>query len=220
MRREPICGRCAGVCRATTLGSVRTGPPGNPVPGIQVLLVCVGQSMQVLLRCLYLGVPHAVHHGLQVGAAGNSARSACWYWQSSSPPSTGHCRAVDDGPKLSRCDARKVSTYPRWESDHFGRLGIDPQAASERWHLEGADRPRPQDLEEHGRESGGLDGSAGLLTSPGVHELRTVRAPGPTAARRDTIDAGNGAGRARWLDWVSDVVSTKRRSDPTGLRTH
>ncbi len=34
---------------------------------------------------------------------------------------------VDDARILSRCDARKVSTYPRWGSDHFGRLGIDPQ---------------------------------------------------------------------------------------------
>lgn len=36
---------------------------------------------------------------------------------------------VDDARKLSRCDARRVSTYPRWGSDHFGRLGFDPQAA-------------------------------------------------------------------------------------------
>jgi hypothetical protein len=35
------------------------------------------------------------------------------------------------GSGIGRCDARRVSTYPRWGSDPLGRLGVDPQTAPE-----------------------------------------------------------------------------------------
>ena len=81
---------------------------------------------------------------------------------------------VDDASRLSRCDARRVGTYPGWGSDHFGRLGIDPRVACEREVAEGADRQTARDLQEHGRKSGRLNGSAAVLAASGDDELRAV----------------------------------------------
>ena len=50
---------------------VGVGLPGaDAVEGVEVFLVGIGQGMQVFLRGGDLGVPHPVHDGLEVGAAG------------------------------------------------------------------------------------------------------------------------------------------------------
>lgn len=77
---------------------------------------------------------------------------------------------------------RKVSTYPRWGSDHFGRLGIDPQAACEREVAEGADR---EAVGEHARPSMTQD----LYMGRGV--LRSHAADALEAALRSGLDEQN-----------------------------
>jgi len=111
-----------------------------------------------------------------------------------------------------------VSTYPRWRSDHFGRLGFDPQVACEREVAEGGDREAARDLEEHGGEGHRVGQAAVVLAVAGDEEFRAVRATGPTVAEADTVDAGDGVGRAGRLDGFAVVVQAERRSDPTGLR--
>jgi hypothetical protein len=43
--------------------------PGDSVQCVEVLLVGIRERVEVLLRCLDLGVSHAVHHALEIRAA-------------------------------------------------------------------------------------------------------------------------------------------------------
>jgi hypothetical protein len=42
---------------------------GDTGEGVKVALVCIRQCVEVFLSRLDLGVPHAVHDGLEIGAA-------------------------------------------------------------------------------------------------------------------------------------------------------
>ena len=145
-RRTPSPTRWAKLDRAST-----AGPGPGPTPGRRLP---PGGQHQRGGRGFGLLPPTRSLHGHTHGQAATARARGATRCTPRPPSPTQRTRreqraAIDDARTLSRCDAREVSTYPRWGSDHCGRLGIDPQAASERASADGADREGPGDLEEH-----------------------------------------------------------------------
>lgn len=65
--------RRLGLGSASRLGPRSAGSAAGSVEGVEVLGVGVGEGVEVLLGGGDLGVAHPVHHGLEVGSAGEQS---------------------------------------------------------------------------------------------------------------------------------------------------
>jgi hypothetical protein len=80
----------------------------------------------------------------------------CWGLLNRSP-----CCVASNGRNLSSCDGPRASaSFHHWNGDHFARLGNSSSACCWRGGSEICYRMAARDLEEHGREGVGVNGTA------------------------------------------------------------